>query len=148
MITPYADYSSFVVECSTNDLSTKLQRIQNRALRICKFKDMYAKTSVTELHTHFKIEKLSERRFHQLLSFMYKQANSKGLIINEDDRRTRNDGKIKFPPANYDYASTRKSPWYRGIWEWDGLTVTMQKAKTKNEFKTLTKLVKPRPHLV
>ena len=148
MVMPYADYSSFVVECPTNDLAGKLQKIQNRALRICKFKDMYIRTSVTELHNYFQIDTLVERRFHQLILLMYKQSKIYGNNIDKFNRRTSNDDKVKFPPANYGCASTRKSPWYQDIWEWDGLTQEMQRAKNKTEFKTLTSKVKPRPHIV
>ena len=148
MIIPYPDYASFVIDCSSSDLTIKLQRIQNLALRICKFQDMFRRTSVTELHNDYNIQYLADRRFKQLLQLMYKQAATYGANVDEAQRRTRNDIKVKLPATNYVYASTSKSPWYRGVWEWDGLTHTIQRAKDKEAFKSMIKGCRPRTLLV
>ena len=140
--------STGVIDATTNDLIVKLQRIQGRALRICKYDKMYIKTSVTELHNHFRIELLVDRRFKQLLLLMFKQSKNIGTLVDDDNRRTRNDNKVKIGTVNYKFKSTQKSPWYRGVWEWDDLPAATQKLEKKGEFQNKIRLKKPRPHLV
>ena len=141
-IVPYADYASFLIDCTTQDLITKIQRLQNKALRICKYKNMYQRCSATELHTEYKLATLADRRYRQLLCFMFKKSKQIGYSIDENLRRTRNDRKVKFIYRINHFMSTDKSPWTRGVQEWNALDVDIQRAPKMEIFKAMIKDLK------
>ena len=142
-VVPYCDYASFTTECTVEDLVTKLQRLQNRALRICRFGYMFERSSATALHEHFKIQELKHRRYTQLLLMMYKQSKTKGLLVPEGRRRTRGDHKIKFDTRVNTYASTDRSPMTRGVKAWNLLLASTQKLATSAAFKCKIRGIKP-----
>ena len=143
MILPYNDYASFVLDSTTQDLILKLQRIQNRALRVCRYNHMYERSSATALHDHFSMKFLDHRRYTQLLLFMYKQAKQIGTSIPEAARRTRADHKIKFDCPRTTYTSTEKGAWWRGVAAWNALGVDVQRVETISAFKRLVTGLKP-----
>ena len=148
MLVPYADYTSFLVDCTTSALQTKIQRLQNRGLRICRYGRMYERCSATDLHTHFKVKTLYERRLPQLLCQTFKVSKSKGMLKPPENRRTRADHKVKFKIKKFDYITMQKSPLWRGVWEWDGLNAATQLLEDKKKFSNLIKDRKHRPHMV
>ena len=145
MALPYFDYANFIVECTTGDLVKKLQKLQNRGLRVCRFNNMFERSSATELHVHFKIKFFDHRRYTQLLLMMYKQSKINGITVPIDQRRTRGDHKVKFE-ANRNpnhFRSTDKSPLSRGIEAWNKLTADVQRSATSAQFKHEIKHIKP-----
>ena len=148
MIVPYADYAHYLVDCTTQDLTKKVNRLQGRGLQVARYNNMYEKCSVTELHTYFKMDTLDSRRFKQLLNLMYKVSIAKGEGIPLADRRTRGDHKIKIPCKQFKYKALSKCPLLRGVWEWDGLDKDIQKLDSIDKFKASTSKLKPRPVLV
>ena len=145
MIVPYFDYANFAIECTTDDLVGKLQKLQNRALRVCRFSNMYERSSATDLHTHFELKTLDHRRDSQLLLMMFKKSKSNGHLIPLVERRTRGDHKIKFENPRNTYASSDKNPWHRGVKAWDLLTADTQKLEKSAAFKHAIKLIIPPP---
>ena len=143
IIVPYFDYASFLTDCTTVDIIKRLQRIQNRGLRVCRYNNMFERCSATDLHTHFKLKLLSHRRYTQLLLIMYKQSKTKGEVVPEHERRTRADHKVKFRLDINRFVSSDKSPWYRGVQAWDKLTPEVQKSVTSAAFKHAIKHLKP-----
>ena len=143
MIVPYFDYASFVIDCTNVDIIKRLQRIQNRGLRVCRYNNMFERCSATDLHIHFDMKLLTHRRYTQLLLIMYKQSKHKGIVVPEHERRTRADHKIKFLHNVNRFTSTDKSPWHRGVQAWDKLTPETQKLKTSAAFKHAVKHLKP-----
>ena len=141
-IVPYADYASFLIDCTTQDLVNKLQRLQNKALRIRKYKNMYQQCSATELHTEYGLSTLIDRRFRQLQCFMFKKSKEIGYSIEENLRRTRNDRKVKFAFRINHYMSSDKSPWTRGVQMWNELEPETQRAPKMEAFKTMIKDLK------
>ena len=117
MIMPFADYASFLVDCTVNALVEKVQRLQNRGLPICKFGRMYERCSATELHVYFDVCKLDERRLSQLLCQMFKVSKVKGYTKPIENRRTRAESKVKFKIKRFTYITMQKSPLWRGVWE-------------------------------
>ena len=79
---------------------------------------------------------------------MYKLLPTKGITIDEANRRTRADHKVKIEIKRFNLKTMQKSPLYRGVWEWDDLDSTAQKATTKVKFKSSIKNKKHREHLV
>ena len=148
MITPFADYAHFLIDCATMDLIKKVQKLQNRGLRICRFNNMYERCSATALHEHFKLPELGRRRFEQLLSLMFKVSSRVGVHIDPENRRTRADEKVKIPIKNYTYKTLQKCPLYRGVWEWDDLNPEVQKSNTQCIFKTHIKTKRARPIII
>ena len=145
MIVPYFNYANFALECTTEDLVKKLQKLQNRGLRVCRYSNMFERSSATALHDHFDIKFLDHRRYTQLLLMMYKQSKSKGMVIPVEERRTRGDHKVKFKKGRFPnrFCSTDKSPWHRGVIAWDKLPPEFQKIETKAEFKFKVKGIPP-----
>ena len=139
------DYASFLIDCTTQTLAGKLQKLQNRGLRISRYNNMYERCSATGLHDHFKVERFDKRRLTQLLCHMYENSATRGVTVPVEKRRTRADEKVKFNIGNYKYAAMKKSPLYRGGWEWDELLPDIQKSKNKTSFK---KSVKGKQHRI
>ena len=110
MVVPYADYASFLIDCATLDLVSKVQKLQNRGIRICKFKNMYERCSATWLQQELDVETLEKSRFSQLLYMMHKIAQKQGVTIPEDQRGTRADHKIKFNSHTYRLKTMYRSP--------------------------------------
>ena len=134
--------ASFLIDCSTQDLIDKVQRVQNGGLRVCKYNNLYERCSVTELHTHFNLSRLADRRHKQLLTHMYKLSKTKGYTVPPEEARTRGDSKVKFKLKNVKLKTMQKSPLYRGTWEWDDLIFEVQNTTSKVKFKGLIKYKK------
>ena len=148
MIVPYADYANFLVDCTTLDLVSKVQKMQNRGLRISRFSNMYERCSVTDLHSHFELKTLDSRRLSQLMCQMFKISQTRGIIVPVDERRTRNDSKVKIPLRDYIFKTLHKCPLFRGVWEWDYLSPEIQTSSKMSAFKSLVKNKKHRPILL
>ena len=135
MVIPYTEYASFILDCSTQELAAKIQKLQSRALRICRFNNRYERTSVTALHEYFKIDYVAHRRHVQLLMMMYKKSKTLGQLVQPELRRTRGDSKVKFDGAINRYRSTDKSPWTRGVVLWDKLKAEVQTLPKSTAYK-------------
>ena len=92
---PLGEYVSFMLNMNTNQEVIKLQRLQNRALRMCF--DVYnpMEISSNKLHIREKVSLLKERRDLNLLCLMYEM---KQLHVYEQigDRATRQGDKYVF----------------------------------------------------
>ena len=69
-IVPYFDYRDIFLMSITSKTKQKLQKLQNRALRICL--EAKGRTSVNMLHNTCYVSKLDDRRTIHLLNFTYK----------------------------------------------------------------------------
>ena len=69
---PYFDYGDIFLMNITTRTKQKLQKLQNRALRICI--EAEGRTSVNMLHNTCYVNKLDDRRVTHLLNFVYKRA--------------------------------------------------------------------------
>ena len=71
-VVPYFDYGDiFLMNINRKSLD-KLQKLQNRALRICLARD--GRSNVNDLHNICNVNKLGQRREAHLLNFVYKRA--------------------------------------------------------------------------
>ena len=129
MISPIIEYCSFYTGSGQVNELSKLQRMQNQALRVC-CRSRLRDKSIHDLHIECKVETLESRRAKQLLCIMWKRA-SKGDAVERANVRTRGDLKLKFAIRR----AKTGSPYYRGVKLWDKLDHTIQKLPTKKRFK-------------
>ena len=114
---------------------TKLQRMQNHALRIC-LATRIRGTSVVELHTLAEIDFLDRRRKIQLLLIMWKKGHG-GEAIVQQRVRMRGDLKIRFRKRRAKTSFYQKSPYYRGVTLWDTLDKDVQRLPSIDSFKNM-----------
>ena len=137
-IRPILEYCSFITTSCNEDGLNQLQRLQNRALRIC-LKCNIRKYHIDELHEICDIEMVQRRMDKLLLSLMY--TRSLKLHVNDGDditnegRVTRNNLKVTFALPNLISHFYKRSPYYRGIVLWNTLSAGIQRATSKVKFK-------------
>ena len=73
-IVPYFDYGDIFLMNITAKTTQKLQKMQNRALRICIQAE--GRTNVNILHNTCNVNKLDDHRRTHLLNFVYKRAQN------------------------------------------------------------------------
>ena len=151
MVLSLFDYACFTHEGANTGLLKKLDRLQNRGLKICyrgkhmSEEEMYEKSSVPILR---------RRRQELLLSYMFKLSHNEAWV---DDRvgrlGLRSQHKIKFRVPRARNCGYQKAPLYRRAELWDKLGDWYQSSKDKITFKrrisTLKDLdvINQNPHL-
>ena len=135
-------YNSFTIHINININNTvnskcqseltKLQRLQNRALRICT-KSRLREVSVDALHTTTGVLKLDDKRKKRLTKMMWKSALQGEATVGVH-ARTRGDRKLKFRTRRPKSAFFQKSPYYRGVTLWNKLDLRVQLIKSEDEF--------------
>ena len=83
MIVPYFDYGDIFLINVSLKTTDKLQKLQNRALRICLARD--GRSNVNDLHNTCNINKLDHRRQVHILNFSYYRAQD-DQFLNEGNR--------------------------------------------------------------
>ena len=132
MIIPYFDYGDVLYANSNVEGLDKLQRLQNRCLKICKGFDRRFNTN--ELHRITKCPKLSARREAHINNFMFKRAGRPDLVDNRDIRTRAHDSllfKVKIP-NNETY---KRSIEYSGAVKWNALPAEERGVEIFQEFK-------------
>ena len=138
VIAPVFDYCSFLVDGGLQKDIRKLQRLQNRALRIC-LRAVPADSNVDNIHNICHVVKLKERRKYLLQCFMYKRAAA-DLSLRRSSCRTRADDKLNMQNKRANSTTYQRSPIYRGIDVWNNLSRDIQLCESIIQFK---KRVKP-----
>ena len=75
---PYFDYGDIFLMKINQKTIDKLQKLQNRALRLCLALD--SRSNVNEMHNTYNINKLSHRREVHLLNFVYRRAHDNTFL--------------------------------------------------------------------
>ena len=109
LIEPYFDYCCPVWDGLTNELAEKLQKLQNRAIRVITMSDYYSST--TALRGKLGWDNLCTRRKKQKLKLMFKTLNDqspeylKGLFkpFNTDYSLRNSDNKWALPKPRTDF---------------------------------------------
>jgi len=86
MIRPYFDYADVVYMGGRGDQLAKLQRLQNRALKLCLGHEM--RTSTKAIHKEAGVDSLSDRRDQHLVALAY-QRSKKKVYLKTAPRGTR-----------------------------------------------------------
>ena len=115
----------------------KLQRLQNRGLRICLQSE--TRTTLYDLHKHSKLQKLEHRRVAHLRNLIFKKTLKAPELQAVPRRSTRaNDGPLLVvaQPKNELF---KKSVHYKGGTLWNELDGGIRNIKDLNTFKRKTK---------
>ena len=135
------DYSDVIYGLMTKQQEVKLQRIQNRALRIV---FVGKKLSVDEMHTIAELTPLIERRELHLLSPMFKRSFNKETLDLTAQRTRQGVGKTRKVPRPKT-AELMKAPVYRRSISWNKLPAKTKDANTILAFKTVVCHLQPGP---
>ena len=136
MIVPYFDYGDVLYMNSNQDGLEKLQRLQNRCLKICKGYDMRFNTEA--LHRITKCPMLRSRRSAHANNFMFGRRNRQDLIDSRNINTRAHDAllfRVKIP-KNEAY---KRSVEYAGAVRWNALPVSTRQINNYCEFKRLQK---------
>ena len=77
MIRPHMEYGDFVVKSSNQIYIDKLEKMQEKGLRLATFQPPVKKREMSILKNDFAIEDLKTRRKRNLLRLMYTQSKTK-----------------------------------------------------------------------
>ena len=133
---PIFDYNDIIDNLLNQQQLLKLQRIQNRALRIV-FKGKIL--SVAEIHDRAKVEYLEQRGESHLIALMHNRTKEEKY---RDDtvRTTRAAEAVLLKVPKIKTNKLANAPIYSGSKLWNGLPVRIRQAKTKLELKNLVKM--------
>lgn len=156
MVLPIIDYCNFCFTACTEKLKTKVQRLQNRALRICLKSNRYDRTN--DLHTRARIATLSKRREVDILKLFHKKVylNNQqycdiiisNIINNDDNLHSINERNLPLtramsaPLINTKIPNSekfRRSLLYTGASLWNSLSSELRNTRDYNAFKASVK---------
>ena len=112
----------------------KLQRLQNRALRLCYNIYNPRDITVSRLHENAKIDMLQKRMMLQLMSMMY-ECKILGMYEKIPIRNTRQVDKYVFDIDRVRLDIYARSPYYIGSKFWNDLPRHVQQLNTKAAYK-------------
>jgi hypothetical protein len=140
MILPYFDYADIVYDGCVSKIQEKLQKLQNRALRIV-LDSCNVRISIIELQRLTDTTSLITRRKIHLLNFMYKRVAKHGDLLTGFTTITRAGSKriltVLFPRLE----KTKNAISFKGHDLWNSISLGHQLAPTYSSFKNLTKLL-------
>lgn len=133
-ILPLMEYSNFIYPLVPITLRKKLQRLQNRALKII-FKNI-DNLSLPELHNNAKLTSVEQRASRQLTCLMYKRShNPSDYPLLTTARHTRQNEKIRFDLPKPNSEKFKRFPLYVGSKLWDLLDHSTQRTPEYFHFK-------------
>ena len=119
-ILPLVEYVSFMLYLNTAREVEKLQKLQNRCLRLCLNVDNPRDMSVDRLHSIARIDMLDSRREIQLVNIMFLLKNYNSFS-REKRRDTRLSNKYVFDTNIVRMDIYAKSPYLKGVALWNEL---------------------------
>ena len=132
MIMPYFDYADIAYEKAPGVDLEKIQRLQNRALKVCLNVGKFEETEV--VHRRAKIPLLSNRRKAHLLSYMYKQKElGLNLVVNGVNTRSAGAPKFVLPSPNLQCYKGRIE--YSGAKAWNSMPIEYRLIPSYKSFK-------------
>ena len=134
MILPYLDYADAIFhKANTTDLD-KLQRLQNRCLKICANRNM--RFSTDQAHKMALVPFLVDRRTSHVLNFMYKRQGRRDLLNTREIRTRAHDAPL-FEVSIPRCEAFKRSIGYFGSTAWNSLCPTTRKIDSYLAFKFL-----------
>ena len=132
MVIPYFDYTDIVYDkANQNDLN-KLQRMQNKCLKICLLKDMRTDTDI--IHSTVKTAKLEFRRKVHLRNYMYSKLHVDTLLDDVLVNTRARDAPL-FKVITPTLETFKRSVLYNGALEWNNLSTVLRNANHILSFK-------------
>ena len=136
MVLPIFEYGGIYLSSCTETEQTKLQRLQNQALRIIYKRDNYS--NVYDLHNTARILPLKMRREMALLKIMFNRVHiNQGLQVRQLTTRS-HDGPIMEVPKPYS-SKYIKSVAYRGPVLWNQVKPELRCLVSKQGFASALK---------
>ena len=129
---PYFDYGDIFLLNTSRKTIDKLQKLQNRALRICLALD--GRSNVNELHNMCNINKLDHRRHVHLLNFSYHRAQDVNYLKEGNRDLRRYDGPI-LREIKSNNKSFERSLIFQCALNWNVLPASDRNVRTVKEFK-------------
>lgn len=140
LILPLFEYANLTFTMVPKVLTQKLQRLQNRALKIVYCRE-YGITS-QKSHYRARLLPLSQRADQQLLCLMYRRSHNPRKypqVTTNLDLVTRSRTKIKFDLPRPNYEKFKDFPLYRGCKLWDDLPLSFHNVGSYLEHKNKIK---------
>ena len=137
MIVPYFDYGDIFLPNINLKTIDKLQKLQNRALRICLALD--GRSSVNELHNTCNVNKLGDRRHVHLLNFSFQRAKNVNFLKEGNRELRRYDAPI-MKELKSNNKSFERSLMYQCAKNWNVLPAIERNILTSKEFKKKQKI--------
>ena len=131
-VAPYFDYGDIFLMNISSKTIDELQKLQNRALRICVARD--GRSNVNELHNTCNVNKLSHRREAHLLNFVYKRALNMEYV-QEGNRNLRRFDATIMKEIKKNNKKFERSILFQGAKMWNGQTVEDRSIATHVLFK-------------
>ena len=147
-ILPLSDYADLVVGLGPPDKISRLQKMQDRAVRIID-DGMHRNLDVDVIANLFSLTPLKLRRAEHLSLIMFRLKSHQTLIHQARPKiHLRGRNKIKFKSYKRQNERFLRSPISRGFTMWDRIPEQVQRSTTKVKFRRdikpyLTDLVKP-----
>ena len=142
MILPYIDYADVVFANSNVTDIEKLQRLQNRCLKICTGRSRMFDTEI--LHKSTNVPFLKDRRRAHVRNFMYTRLGRKELINTREIRTRAHDAPL-FDVTIPRCEAFKRSVGYFGSVEWNNLPPATRNINPYLAFKYLQKKVMLEP---
>ena len=133
-ILPLVEYVSYKLCLNTCHEVDKLQKLQNRCLRMCLNINNPRDMSVAMLHNTTRVSELSVRRDVQLSNLMY-VLKCNGQYQKEGIRNTRSTERYIFESDIVHSGTCAKSPYYEGATLWNHIPMNLQRLPDKCKFK-------------
>ena len=138
MIVPYFDYGDVIYNTANSEGLDKLQRLQNRCLKICKEFNMRFDTD--NLHAITGMPKLADRRICHINNFMYGRLTNDQLVDKRNINTRAHDAplfKVKVPKIE----TYKRSVEYAGAVRWNLLPTEIRNIDNSISFKLKQKKI-------
>ena len=136
MIAPVLGYGDIIYAGSSVYNLEKLQKLQNRGLRICTNENYYV--PVILLHQRCTVPNLLTQRTCNLRKYMYKQQTNTDIVVNRNIHTRRHAATI-FETCRPELEKYKRGTIYRGIQEWNNLPAVTRNIDTYDKFKQTQK---------
>ena len=131
---PLVEYVSFMLCLNNKHDIDKLQRLQNRSLRLCYNINVPTDVSTICLHENARVDKLCDRRNLALSCIMF-DLRQKGLYEKKSTRITCATDGYRFELLTPHKELYAKSPHFVGANIWNRLPANVQNMNNKEHFK-------------
>ena len=129
---PYFDYGDIFLTNINHKTIDKLQKLQNRALRVCLALD--GRSNVNDLHNTCNINELTHRRHTHLLNFAYHRAQDAHFLKDGNRELRRYDAPVLKELHSHN-KSFERSLLFQTAKNWNALPALDRNIGTITEFK-------------
>ena len=132
MILPYFDYGDVIYGSANQEGLDKLQRLQNRCLKICK--QLNIRYNTDALHSITKMPKLEKRRVAHMNNFIH--GRLKNSFVDEREIRTRAHDAPLYTVSVPKIEAYKRAVIYKGSCGWNSLPADLRDIKDQTLFKS------------